>query len=234
MRRVVNKGLEESDILFAAESLVAHGIPNLKLYFMVGLPTETGQDVLAIVSLVKKIKHAFLSSSRARGRMGEITVSLNCFIPKPFTPLQWAAMDDTQSLKRKIKVVKDGLKPVANVRVHADMPRWAYLQAVLSRGDRRVARLLLLAHQNNGNWPHTFKASDLNADFFVHRELRRDERLPWDFIDQGIEKEFLWNEYQRALQAKTTRPCPMEPKTCRLCGVCGAKNAFDAQTPGYL
>jgi hypothetical protein len=84
-----------------------------------------------------------------------------------------------------------------------------------------VARLLLLAHRNNGNWPETFKTSDLNADFYVYRERTGDELLPWDFIDHGIDKTFLWNEYQRALVAKTTRPCPMEPQKCSICGVCG-------------
>jgi radical SAM superfamily enzyme YgiQ (UPF0313 family) len=223
MRRVINKGLDEEDILQAAESLVAWGIPNLKLYFMVGLPSETEADIAAIVSLIKKIKHGFLSSSRARGRMGEITVSLNCFIPKPFTPFQWAPMDEIKVLKQKIKTVKEGLKRVANVRVHADMPRWAYLQGLLSRGDRRVSRLLLLAHQNNGNWPQTFKSSDLNPDFYVYRERSRDELLPWDFIDHGIDKAFLWNEYRRALEAKTTRPCPMNPESCSICGVCDSE-----------
>ena len=220
MRRVINKGMSEAVILDAAERLVANGIPNLKLYFMVGLPTETDEDVAAIVTLVKKIKHRFLGSSRARGHMGTITVSLNSFIPKPFTPFQWTAMDDVVHLKQKIKQIKMDLKKVANVRVHADVPRWAYIQALLSRGDRRVAQLLLSAHENDGNWPRTFKSSSLNPDFYVYRERPFDERLPWDFIDHGLNKRFLWNEYQRALQAKETPPCPADPVNCQICGVC--------------
>jgi len=109
---------------------------------------------------------------------------------------------------------------VANVRVHADVPRWAYIQALLSRGDRRVAQLLLSAHENEGNWPRTFKSSSLNPDFYVYRERSFDERLPWDFIDHGLNKRFLWNEYQRALQAKETPPCPADPENCHICGVC--------------
>lgn len=220
MRRVINKGLEETAILEAAEKLVSNGIPNLKLYFMVGLPTETDEDVGAIIDLVKKIKHRFLSSSRARGRMGAITVSLNAFVPKPFTPFQWVAMDEVPTLKQKVKRIKSELKRVANVRVHADVPRWAHLQALMSRGDRRVAQLLLLAHQNRGNWPQTFKNSPLNPAFYVHRERRRSEHLPWDFIDHGLDKDFLWNEYQRALKAKETLPCPADPENCKICGVC--------------
>ncbi len=218
MRKVINKGITEEDVLNAAENLVAGGIPNLKLYFMIGLPTETMDDVEAIVLLCKQIKHRFLKSSRIRKRIGEITVSLNSFIPKPFTPFQWIPMDEVRSLKKKIKKIKDGLKRVANVRVHSDIPRWAYIQALLSSGDRKVAQILLLANQNRGNWPKTLKASPVNPDFYVHRERSLNELLPWDFIDNGINKSFLKEEYKRALQGKTSPPCPIE--SCNICGVC--------------
>ncbi|RJQ66303.1 MAG: radical SAM protein [Desulfobacteraceae bacterium] len=220
MRRVINKGLDEAAILKATEALVANGIPNLKLYFMVGLPTESDADVDEVTALVKRIKHTFLSTSRTRRHMGEITVSLNSFVPKPFTPFQWTPMDELPVLKQKIRRVQQGLKKIANVRVHADVPRWAQIQALLSRGDRRVAQLLASAHQNNGNWPQTFKASALNPFFYIHRERPREELLPWDFIDHGLDKNFLWNEYQRALQAKPTLPCPVDPEKCAICGVC--------------
>jgi radical SAM superfamily enzyme YgiQ (UPF0313 family) len=187
---------------------------------MVGLPTETDADVDEAAALVKRIKHVFLKSSRERGHMGEITVSLNSFVPKPFTPFQWTAMDDVPTLKQKIKRVRQALKSVPNVRVHTDVPRWAQIQALLSRGDRRVAQMLLTADANQGNWPQTFKASALNPAFFIHRERPRTEQLPWDFIDHGLDKNFLWNEYQRALQAKSTLPCPADPDNCRICGVC--------------
>ncbi len=218
MRNVINKGISETDILDAAEQIVAAGIPNIKLYFMVGLPTETMDDVEAIVMLCKQIKHRFLKSSRAKKHMGEITVSLNSFVPKPFTPFQWVKMDDVRLLKDKIKKVKNGLKRVANVRVHADIPRWAYIQALLSRGDRNVSQILSLVNTNQGNWPKTFKSSPINPDFYVHRERSLDEVLPWDFIDHGIRKSFLKTEYKRALQGKTSPPCPME--SCNICGVC--------------
>jgi radical SAM family uncharacterized protein len=222
LRNIINKGITEEDILNAAETLVAEGIPNLKLYFMVGLPLETMDDVDAIVTLCKQIKHKFLKSSRARKRIGEITVSLSSFVPKPFTPFQWVAMDDIGSLKNKIKTIKQGLKRVANVRVHADVPRWAYIQALLSRGDRKVAQILSLANKNRGNWPKTFKASPVNPDFYVLRERSLDELFPWDFIDHGINKSFLKQEYKRALQGKTSPPCPME--SCTICGVCKENN----------
>jgi len=218
LRQVINKGITEDDVLNAASVLVENGIPNLKLYFMIGLPTETEADVDAIISLVKKIKHRFLTSSRARKRIGNLTVSLNSFVPKPFTPFQWAAMDGVGSLKRKIKKIKSELKKVANLRINSDIPRWAYIQALLSRGDRKVADILALAHANGGNWAQTFKTVPVNPDFYVHRERGLDEQFPWDFIDHGIKKSYLRQEYQRALKGLTTPDCRVE--SCRMCGVC--------------
>ena len=218
MRRVINKGITDQDVLRAADLLVGAGIPNLKLYFMVGLPTETMSDVEAIVALCKRVKNRFLKASRATKRIGQITVSLNSFIPKPSTPFQWVPLEDVKVLKAKIKHVKEGLRRVANVRVHADVPRWAYIQALLSRGDRRTARLLSDAHDNNGNWAKTLKASIINPDFYVYRERSVDEILPWDFIDHGINKAFLVDEYHKALREKSSPPCDVG--RCKACGVC--------------
>jgi radical SAM superfamily enzyme YgiQ (UPF0313 family) len=218
MRRVINKGITEQDVLRAADLLVKAGIPNLKVYFMVGLPTETTDDVEAIVALCKQIKHRFLKASRAARKIGQISVSLSSFIPKPFTPFQWVPLEDVKILKEKIKLVKDGLKRVANIRVHADVPKWAYIQGLLSRGDRRTAQVLAAVQDNNGNWVKTLKASVINPDFYVYRERSTDEILPWDFIDHGIKKAYLIEEYKKALQAKTTPACDVD--VCRACGVC--------------
>ena len=121
MRRVINKSITETEILNAATALVENGIPNLKLYFMIGLPTETETDVEAIITLVKKIKHRFLTSSRARRQIGNITVSLNSFVPKPFTPYQWAAMDEVSTLKRKIKKIKN-TQPILQIPLQQLIP----------------------------------------------------------------------------------------------------------------
>jgi len=218
MRRVINKGITEKDVLTAAIRLVENGIPNLKLYFMIGLPGETGADIDAIIKLTKQIKHGFLTTSRTRKHIGTITLSLNSFVPKPATPFQWAAMDEVRTLKQKIKKIKNELKKVANLRINSDIPRWAYIQAMFSRGDRRVADILLMAHANKGNWAQTLKTTPVNADFYVLRERDPDEKLPWDFIDHGIKKSYLRQEYQRAKQELTTPGCQVE--TCRMCGVC--------------
>ncbi|MCF8081327.1 MAG: TIGR03960 family B12-binding radical SAM protein [Desulfobacterales bacterium] len=222
LRDVINKGIDEETVLAAAEALVAAGILNLKLYFMVGLPTETTDDIEAIVTLCKRIKHRFLSSSRARGRIGAITVSLNSFVPKPFTPFQWAAMEEVPRLKQKLRTVKDGLRQVANVRVHADVPRWAAVQGLLARGDRRVAEILALVHDEGGNWPRALKMSPINPDFYLLRDRNTDERFPWDFIDHGVRRAFLLREYRRALCGEPSAPCCLGQ--CTACGVC-PKNA---------
>jgi radical SAM family uncharacterized protein len=223
LRNVINKGIQEENILEAVENLVASGVPNLKLYFMVGLPTETMQDIDAIVTICKKIKHRFLKTSRDKKRIGTITVSVNSFVPKPHTPFQWAAMEETMRLKEKIKRIQSGLRRVANVQVHADVPKWAFVQGLLSRGDRRVSGILKSLHGNNGNWVKTFKSSLINPDFYVYRERPLDEVFPWDFIDHGLSKAFLKTEYKKAMLERTTAPC--EPSACSACGVCAPPRA---------
>ena len=218
MRTVINKGIGEDQILAATEALVSGGIANLKLYFMVGLPTETDEDVAAIIDLCTRIKARFLAASRPRGRMGTITVSINAFVPKPVTPFQWAAMDSPATLKEKVRTIRSGLKAVANLRIHAESPKGAFLQALLSRGDRRVAGLLRKAHDLGGNWPRVFKQAVPTADFFARRQRPLDEQLAWDFIDHGMAPGFLAEEYRRALSGRPSRPCPVIPcEKCRRC-----------------
>lgn len=218
MRACINKGLSETDILNAAAKLVAAGIPNLKLYFMIGLPFETQQDVDAIIALCKRIKSVFLETSREKGRMGQITVSLSPFVPKPHTPFQWAPMETVPVLKKKIKRIKQALGHVPNMTVQADIPRWAYIQALFSRGDRRVADILLAGRDLQWNWAKTFKSCAIDPDFYVLRQREELEVFPWDFIDHGVRKSFLLAEYKKAQKGKPTREC--DPSSCSLCGVC--------------
>lgn len=222
MRRVINKGMTESHILDAASALVTSGIPNLKLYFMVGLPTETPEDVEAIVALCLKIKACFLESSKLQGRIGEMIVSVNPFIPKPATPFQWAAMETVPTLKKKLASIRQGLNRIPNIRAETSSVREAVIQALLSRGDRRLSELLIRVFKNRGDWQKTFKTSpDFSVSSYIHRERSPDEALPWDFIDNGVRKSFLFNEYRRAMQGKTSPPCPMHD--CRLCGACDGR-----------
>ena len=219
MRTVINKGITEAQILSAAESLVQAGIMNLKLYFMIGLPGETPEDIEAIVTLCRKVRAVFLEASRERGRMGQITVGVSSFVPKASTPFQWAAMDTPDTLKKKIKILKAGVNPIPNINVTADSPRGAVIQALLSRGDRTVADLLEACFFDQDNWVATLKSAARVPSLFITRERGKDELFPWDFIDHGIRKSFLLSEYERALSAKPSEPCPIVG--CSRCGVCG-------------
>lgn len=219
MRRVINKGITEWQILNAASALVAAGIPNLKLYFMIGLPTETIEDVEAIVTLCQKVKDAFLESSRTQGRIGEMTIGVNAFIPKPATPFQWSAMDAMPLLKKKLGIIIKGLKHVPNVRVEANSFKEAEIQAFLSRADRRASDLLIRTVRNKGNWRKTFRETPgFSLSTYIHRKRSLDEVLPWDHIDNGVQKIFLEKEYVKAMSGKMSSPCPMSG--CRLCGAC--------------
>ncbi|MFQ5842572.1 MAG: TIGR03960 family B12-binding radical SAM protein [Thermodesulfobacteriota bacterium] len=200
LRRVIKKGVEETDLLRVVETIVKAGIPNIRLYFIIGLPTEADRDIDEIVGLTKRIKHIFLQVARDRKRVGRIVLSITPFIPKPSTPFQWAPYEEINSLKRKLKLIKNELRREGNVQVIHDLPKWGYIQTLLSRGDRRVGKILLAAHYNGGNWRKTFKEINLNPDFYVHRKRDLDEILPWDFIDHGVGKDYLWGEYLEALR----------------------------------
>ncbi len=218
LRRVVNKGVTEDDILRAADLIFGAGIPNLKLYFIIGLPTETDEDIGAIVALAAKVHDVQLRHARTAGRIGRITVSANSFIPKPFTPFQWEPMEGVESLKRKMRFLDKDLKRIGNVNIIHDLPKWEYFQALLSRGDRRVGMLLRRTHEREGDWRAAARELGMDLDFYVARRRGLDEVLPWDFIDIGVRKEYLKNEYRRALEGKQTPPCKVG--SCRTCGVC--------------
>jgi radical SAM superfamily enzyme YgiQ (UPF0313 family) len=220
MRRIINKGITEEQVLRAVDRLVEGGIPNVRLYFMVGLPGETTDDVEAIVDLCRSVKDRFLSRSRPRGRIGEIQISLNAFVPKPFTPFQWAPMDAVPQLKEKMQTVRSGLRRVANLRIKSDPVRRDVVQALLSRGDRSTADLITAAHMAGGNWAPVLKEHRERVRFVVERRRPDEERFPWDFIDQGVRKAFLLREYHRALAEKASPPCPMDTEGCTRCGVC--------------
>lgn len=218
LRRVINKHLSHEQIIHAVRMVVRAEGFNLRLYFLIGLPTETMQDLAEIYDLVKKIKHHMVKESKARGRIGRIHLSVNSFIPKASTPFQWFAMDEIASLKEKQKWLKKAFAREGGVDIGFDVPKWAYIQSLLSLGDRRVGSMLLASHKNKGDWIKTFRHSELNPDFFVYRPKALNEILPWDFIDHGIHKAYLKKEYKWALQGKESDICHVGE--CDRCGVC--------------
>jgi len=219
LRLVLNKGLTQEDLAQAAVAVSQSGIPQLRLYFMVGLPTETLEDVEEIPRLVKYLQHRVIKESQGKKRLGLITLSLSSFVPKPFTPFQWAPFMEVGDLKKRLKLVTKQFHGVKEVRVHTDLPKWAYIQALLARGDRRVGELMLLAHDSS--WTKAFRQSPVNPDFFTLRERGRDELFPWDFIDHGLQRDYLWEEYRKALEEKESPRCL--PEICKRCGVCGGE-----------
>ena len=218
LRKVINKGIAEQDILRAADMVFGAGIPNLRLYFIIGLPTETQEDVDAIVDLARRVHEVQLTYARPAGRIGRITLSVNSFVPKPFTPFQWEPMESVESLKKKQKFLEKAVKSIGNMNIIHDLPKWEYIQALLSRGDRRVGELLLRVQAEGGDWKKAARELATDTDFYVARRRGFDEVLPWDFIDIGVRKEYLRNEYERSLEGKFTPPCRVG--SCRTCGVC--------------
>ena len=132
--------MTEEDILRAADLVFGAGIPNLKLYFIIGLPTETQEDMEEIIRLAEKIHEVQLRHARPAGRIGRITLSVNSFVPKPFTPFQWEPMEDVPSLNRKQRLIEKAVKKIGNMNIIHDLPKWEFIQALLSRGDRRVGK----------------------------------------------------------------------------------------------
>ena len=218
MRRVINKGITEEDILHAADMVFGSGIPNLKLYFLIGLPTETEADVDEIVLLAEKVHEIQLRHARPAGRIGRITLSVNSFVPKPFTPFQWEPMEPVADLNRKLRRLEKVVRKIGNTNIIHDLPKWEYVQALLSRGDRRTGKLILSAHARNGDWKGAARDLGMDTDSYVTRRRAFDENLPWDFIDIGVRKDYLRNEYDRAREGKYTPPCSVG--SCTVCGVC--------------
>ena len=196
MRDVLRKDITQDDIMRAVELLAEKDIPNLRLYFMVGLPGEVEQDIDAIIELTGTIQHHILSKFEGKKKFRRITLSVNQFIPKPATPFQWCPLGDVNAVGKKIKKIENAFRREKSIKVIHDVPKWNYVQALLSLGDRRVGEILLAVNRLEGNWAQALKEVNINADFYVYRQKQSDEVLPWDIIDLGVSKKALINEYQ--------------------------------------
>ncbi|BEQ16322.1 radical SAM protein [Desulfoferula mesophila] len=217
LRDIINKHLDQDDLGRAVETLISAGVPNLRLYFMVGLPGEQEGDIDELIDLVRSLRQQVVSFSRAKGHLGRVTVSLNAFVPKPFTPFQWEPMAPLKLIKARVKKVQKALAGAANLKVISDVPKYARLQAVLARGDRRLTPLLEILAQGLPA-ERAYGEAGVDPEFFAHRRREKDELLPWDFIDHGISRDYLWNEAERSRTQKQSPVCA--PDTCRRCGAC--------------
>jgi len=225
LRRTINKGTTEEKILATAAVAFARGWRSLKLYFMLGLPTETLDDIEEIVQLVAKIRAA---GRGTKGGMPQVRISLSTFIPKPHTPFQWVAQESAEGLSAKQELLKQGLRHKGS-RLSWQDPEVSLLEAALSRGDRRLGRVIYDVWKagstfdawderfNYQNWLDAFAKNGLEPAFYAQRERSRDELLPWAHIDPGVTPEFLKKEYQRALKGEETPDCHY--KSCNACGL---------------
>jgi len=225
LRRLINKGVTEEQIVATAAAALSRGWRSLKLYFLLGLPTETTEDVEAIIELVAKIRAAGRGS---QGGMPQVRISLATFIPKPHTPFQWASQAGREQLNARHELLKTGLRRKGSRLSWAD-PGISLLEAVLSRGDRRIGRVIHDAWRagsafdawderfNYQNWLDAFARNKLETGFYAHRERSLDELLPWSHIDTGVSPEFLKREYQRSLKGEETADCRQQ--ACQACGL---------------
>ena len=204
MRDLIRKNLTEAQILDACEMLIAHDILNLKLYFIIGLPGETAADLDEMVRLVEMIRERVVERGRANKRLGEITVSVNPFIPKPFTPFQWCGMEPLSSLEGKVKLLESRLRRLSNVKLKVESLRESYFQALLSRGDRRLSPMLV-EMAGGANLKKAARSCGIDTGWYVGRTIAGDEFLPWSIIgtaDQAI----LRSEHDRALAGTSGQP----------------------------
>ena len=206
LRRVINKTVTNDEILDRAELIFANGIENLKLYYMIGLPTETDDDLVAIRDLTLQIRERMLKYARSRGQIGRIVGSVNPLIPKPGTAYQWLPMEDPTLVERKIKRLRSLTADVDNVYFNIKSERHSYYQALLSLGDRRVAPVIEIAERNGQNWRAAVAEAGIDGDFYIFRDRTADAMLPWDIIDGGMKASFFQAEFAKGLREEWTLP----------------------------
>ena len=215
LRRVINKGISEEHLQNAATLSAKSGIQHMRLYIMIGLPTETDEDIEAIVGLAERTQ-AHMEKVGCKGRL---TLSINPFIPKPFTPFQWMAMDNQKAVEKKLQYIKKALQKNRRIEVLVESPKEAYIQGVLARGDRRLGAVIAACAADRGSksFKSEMKAAGLDMDNMNYRERSFDEFLPWSHLDMGMQEGYLEMEWQRSIDEAYTPPCA---KGCKRCGVC--------------
>ena len=215
LRRVINKGISEEHLQNAATLSAKSGIQHMRLYIMIGLPTETDEDIEAIVGLAERTQ-AHMAEVGCKGRL---TLSINPFIPKPFTPFQWMAMDNQKTVEKKLQYIKKALQKNRRIEVLVESPKEAYIQGVLARGDRRLGAVIAACATDRGSksFKAEMKAAGLDMDGMNYRERSFDEFLPWSHLDMGMDEGYLEMEWKRSVDEAYTPPCV---QGCKRCGVC--------------
>ena len=210
LRKVINKCVSEEDIFSAVKTAKLAGISRVKLYFMIGLPTETDEDIEAIVDLTRALVHEFPGV--------HFQVSASCFVPKPWTPFQWHPMERENVLKKRFSALRQGISSVKGAKFGGESPRLAIVQGYLARGDRRIGELLVGAVENDGDYSAAIRETGIDVDKYLIRPRGRNELFPWDIIDLHVRRDYLWREYEKALKGEATPPCNIG--VCKACGAC--------------
>ena len=216
LRRVINKTVTNDEILAACDMIFAAGFENLKLYYMIGLPTEADEDLVAIRDQTLALRDIMLGHGRDKGRIGRIVGSVNPLVPKPGTAYQWLPMERDHVIDRKIKRMRTLMADVDNVYFNIKSERHSFYQALLSLGDRRVAPAIEAAERNGGNWRAAVAEAGIDADFFVFRDRSNDTVLPWDIIDGGMKDSFFRAEFEKGQREEWTLPPKRHKDNARL------------------
>jgi radical SAM superfamily enzyme YgiQ (UPF0313 family) len=211
LRRVINKTVTNDEILDRAELIFSSGIENLKLYYMIGLPSETDDDLVAIRDLTVQLRDIMLRHARSRGRIGRVIGSVNPLVPKPGTTYQWMPMEQSDVIEQKMRRLRSLVSDIDNVYFNIKSERHSYYQALLSLGDRRVAPAIEAAERNGAQWRRAVQESGVDGDFYIFRDRSRDAMLPWDIIDGGMKHAFFRGELEKSTRAEWTLP----PKRAR-------------------
>ena len=209
LRRVINKTVTNDQILDKADLIFSVGIENLKLYYMIGLPTETDEDLVAIRDLTLQMRERMLAHSHARGTIGRIVASVNPLVPKPGTTYQWAPMTRTAVIDEKSDRLRSLVSGVDNVYFNIKSERHSYYQGLLSLGDRRIADVIEVAENNGGNWRAAVAETSIDAEAYLYRDRSADPFLPWQIIDGGMKTAFFKSELEKSLRAEWTMPQKM-------------------------
>ncbi len=212
LRRIINKCVTESDIIEAVDKIAKQGIRQVKLYFMIGLPTETDADIDEMIKLTLDLKE------RVQETVTRIAITVEPFVPKAGTPFQWLAMAPEDVLNERVNRIKNALAK-SGIEVRAESVGWSLVQGVLARGDAKLGGVLARMQRNSlAAWRRALEECNLSADYYAHRELPLDEPLPWAVLDSGVTPDYLKKELGKARQSIESPPCPTEE--CHKCGVC--------------
>jgi len=228
LRDAINKNVTEEDLLNTCRLAFEGGWNNVKLYFMLGLPTETDEDILGIAELANQVLHTWRLYAKNKNRGVRITVSTSCFVPKPHSPFQWETQNTMEEYIRKVNLLREAII-AKNVVYNWHDPETSYIEATLSRGDRRMGAVIEDVWRNGGRleawsdyfnftrWMKAFEKCGVDPSFYAHRERSRDEVMPWDCVDVGVRKEHLWHEKEICYKSELSPDCRKQ------CSACGAR-----------